>query len=91
MALALTVGFSCSLIASEKPIDSKQTKQITQAKTRPPKTEKVYLTGSHLPQDVRRDWRITDGASQVIVIDRAAIERSGASDLRRLLINQGVR
>lgn len=51
----------------------------------------VQLTGSLIKRDVRRSGRITDGPSQVIVIDRDTIERSGAGDLARLLTHTGIR
>ena len=51
----------------------------------------VQLTGSMIKRDVRRSGRITDGPSQVIVIDRDSIERSGAGDLVRLLTHTGMR
>ncbi len=51
----------------------------------------VLLTGSYIKQNVRRSGRFTDGVSQVIVLDRDTIERSGASDVRQLLTHQGIR
>ena len=39
----------------------------------------VVLTGSKLPRVIHRVGRITDAAFPLTVIDRAAIERSGAS------------
>jgi outer membrane cobalamin receptor len=53
--------------------------------------DEMLLTGSHIKRDVRRYGQITDGPSLVLVIDRKAIERSGASDLRQLLSRSGVR
>jgi outer membrane cobalamin receptor len=50
----------------------------------------VLVTGSYIKQPVRRNGRITDGANQVIVIDRDTIERSGASDVKQLLVHQGI-
>jgi len=50
----------------------------------------VLLTGSYIKQNVKRNGRITDGASQVIVLDRKTIEGSGASDVRQLLNRQGI-
>ena len=52
--------------------------------------EMVILTGSYIKQNITRNGRITDGMSQVIVLDRETIERSGASDLKQLLSHQGV-
>jgi hypothetical protein len=50
----------------------------------------VQLTGSMIKRDVRRSGRITDGPSQVIVIDRESIERSGASSVAQVLSRTGV-
>ena len=52
--------------------------------------KQVELTGSYIKRAVRQDGLITDGPSQVVVIDRAMIERSGAQDLRQLLVQQRV-
>ena len=52
--------------------------------------EMVILTGSYIKHDVKRYGRVTTGGSQVIVIDRAAIERSGAKDLKDLLFRYGL-
>jgi|ERR1051326_9073301 outer membrane receptor for monomeric catechols len=51
----------------------------------------IELTGSRIRRDVRRNGLITDGPHNVIVIDRATIDRSGASDLRQALAIQGIR
>ena len=39
----------------------------------------IVLTGSRIPQVIRRVGRITNGSSPVTVFDHAQIERSGAS------------
>ncbi len=52
--------------------------------------EHVVLTGSYIKRDVKRSGQITDGPSQVLVIDQKTIANSGASDLRQLLMRQGV-
>ena len=51
----------------------------------------VLLTGSYIKQKINRNGRIIDSASQVIILDRETIERSGASDVKQLLSHQGVR
>ena len=56
----------------------------------PGKNDGVILTGSNIKQSVRRAGRITDGANSVIVIDRVAIDHSGAQDLKQLLRQQGI-
>jgi outer membrane cobalamin receptor len=48
------------------------------------------LTGSRIKRTVRRSGRITDGPFNVVVIDRATIEHSGAADLKQLLARQGL-
>ena len=50
----------------------------------------AVLTGSYIKREIRRNGQITDGPNQVIVIDRATIEGSGASDLKQLLVHQGI-
>ena len=72
---------------------------LTKAKPAAPPTEQamiptesdVELTGSYLKQSVRRNRRITDGPSELIILDRETIERSGAADLNGLLIQQGLK
>ncbi len=54
-----------------------------------PDTQYVELTGSYLKQPINRNGLITDGPSQVVVIDREAIERTGASDVRQVLNRYG--
>jgi outer membrane cobalamin receptor len=51
--------------------------------------EKRVVTGSHIPQEIRRSGQITDGASPVSVIDQESIRKSGASDVRELLVRKG--
>ena len=76
--------------------DSKESKAtvVDKGKTAEPETpqeeRKVLLTGSRIKQDIRHSGRITDGASNVEVIDRATIERSGAADLKQALALTGV-
>ena len=48
-----------------------------------------YLTGSYLPQDVQRNGRVTNGKSNVRVIDRSEIDRSGGADARQTLRELG--
>ena len=86
------LGLASSVLASDKTKEkqdnkSKKAKQEQAGEER----QKVLLTGSYIKQDVRRNGRVTDGPSQVVVLDHDAIERSGASDLKQLLIRQGIR
>ncbi len=50
----------------------------------------VLLTGSYIKQKANKHGWLTDGSSQVIVLDRGTIERSGASDLKQVLIHSGI-
>ena len=50
----------------------------------------VLLTGSYLKQPIRQAGRLNDAPYQVVVIDRDAIQRSGARDLRQLLAKSNV-
>ncbi len=99
---SLIVGLSLALAAAgahadDQTKDGKKTKAaVTQKQNKtklhsPGKESEVLLTGSYLKQKIHRTDRITDGANQVVVIDRARIERSGASDLRQVLAQEGVR
>lgn len=53
--------------------------------------QEVELTGSYLKQRVARNGFITDGAGQVLVIDQQAIQRSGARDVREILVKYGLK
>jgi hypothetical protein len=61
------------------------------AKTGIQREQNVELTGSRIKKAVRRSGQITDGSSQVVVIDRTSIERSGGADLMQVLTLRGVR
>lgn len=54
-------------------------------------TETRVLTGSYLKSTYKRTGQLTDGHSQVAVLDQQAIEASGAADLQELLIRRGLR
>lgn len=49
----------------------------------------TYLTGSYLKQDVQQNGRVNNSVNNVDVIDRTRIERSGMSNARDVLIQQG--
>jgi hypothetical protein len=100
-SLAILTGVllvvASTALADEKS-DKKDSKASDSAKTK--KVEKqvgaaetlkgVKVTGSNIKQDIRKHGMITDGQSQLLVIDQQTIERSGATDLRQLLNKQGV-
>ena len=94
----LTMGTAALACDHCKTKDTTKTKAKT-AKVEPAKRPEsvsslnngsVLLTGSYTRQNIRRTGQITDGSSQVIVLDRATIERSGASDVKQLLVHQGI-
>src|SRR5436309_3226680 len=73
------------------PAETKQKPSQTSVNDLPDQTTtKVHLTGSYLKQTITRNGRITDGFSQVTVIDRDAIDRSGATTVKQVLVRQGV-
>lgn len=48
-----------------------------------------YLTGSYVPQDVQRNGPVTNGKSNVRVIDNSDINRSGGADVGQTLRELG--
>ncbi|PWU18808.1 MAG: hypothetical protein C5B50_08040 [Verrucomicrobia bacterium] len=93
------LGFSA--LAADQTKDAKSAKPTTTAdKAKAAKAEAAdkngtvrepLTTGSHIPRKVKRAGVITDGTSQVVVLDRKAIEESGAADAQQLLIHRGIR
>ena len=57
----------------------------------PNSTNGTYLTGSNLPQDVRRSGPVTDGRNNVRVIDNSDISRSGGADVNQTLRQLGAK
>src|SRR5437899_3232120 len=92
LAVAITLAAASAASADDQTKAGHEAKVPSVGKTKTGKTEsaqeqgKVLLTGSYIKQDIRHNGRMTDGASQVIVLDRDTIERSGATDLRQLLV-----
>ncbi len=97
LMVALTLTLALSSQAAEKSAPKTKTAKPVQA----PKVEKsaapapqkpveVALTGSYIRQPIRRAGVVTDGSSPVVVLDRKAIENSGAGDLRELLVMRGL-
>jgi outer membrane cobalamin receptor len=92
----LTVAFaSLSAFASDKETkDAKSAKPATaaavkeKAKTGAVQKQEVLLTGSNIKRAVRKDGQVTDGPNSLTIIDRKAIERSGAADVRQVLARQ---
>jgi len=49
-----------------------------------------YLTGSYVPQDVQRNGPVSNGKSDVRVIDRSDINESGGANVTQTLRQLGV-
>jgi hypothetical protein len=93
LAIAITVALSTASAvkaADEKDSKQQQDKKIQTEKAKRAPDASTPLTGSLIKRDVHRSGQITDGSSQVLVLDRDAIERSGASDLKQVLIRRGI-
>src|ERR1041385_4114005 len=94
--LVITFSAANAAVACDKTKESKETKAAAVSKDKkdqPSSSQeqgKVLLTGSYIKQDIRRNGRITDGPNQVIVLDQETIRRSGASDVKQLLVHQGI-
>jgi len=99
LGITLTImlcAASTALADDTRPKDAKKTKttavENTKA-TRSPSAERkdgILVTGSYTKQKVHKSGLITDGGSQVIVVDSDTMERSGATSVRQLLTRQGV-
>ena len=98
LIFALIISFAATSVAlaSDKAKDGKEAKPAVadtakQTQLQSAQQEnKAILTGSYTKHNIRRNGMITDGPSQLLVIDRGMIERSGASDVRQLLTHQGI-
>jgi len=49
-----------------------------------------YLTGSYMPQDVERNGPVTNGKSDVRVVDQSDISKSGGANVTESLRQLGV-
>ena len=98
IALLVTVVAVGGALAGEKAKADQPAKTVVPEKAKnpaspdkaDPKVKKAELTGSYIKRDVHRNGQITDGMNPVLVIDSKMIQTSGASDLRQLLVHQGV-
>jgi outer membrane cobalamin receptor len=79
-AIALSLLMPAAVLAGQGAKKAK-----TRAKARQQEQQKEVLTGSHIPQKVKRAGHIAVSASPVTVIDRQAIERTGAASLSQIL------
>jgi uncharacterized protein YdeI (BOF family) len=97
-AVAILMTAAVGALASDQTDAKKDktTKSIAAEKTKPAQAKpacqekKVLLTGSYIRQSFRKNERITDGINPVVVLDHDVIQRTGASDLKQLLVRQGV-
>ena len=48
-----------------------------------------YLTGSYMPQDVERNGPVSNGKSNVRVIDNSDLQQSGGADVNQALRRLG--
>ena len=85
VCLCLTVG--TVLGAGEQA--KKEAKKEVKEKSKSASEEKVLITGSLIPQKVKRG-RIPATASPVVIIDQKDIERSGATTVAQALRKQGL-
>jgi hypothetical protein len=97
--MSLLIGAASVASAAD---DSAKAKDTKTDKAAPAKVEKQKTatkaernhelsTGSHMKQQVRRNGMITDGSSQVLVLDRWNIEHSGANTVSQVLNRYGAR
>lgn len=94
LSLALLSGIAGAHAApskspsAQKPAPTKRASATGKTRTTGEKVD--ALTGSHVKQSYRRQGQITDGPNQVVVYDRAMLERSGASSLGDFLRQRNV-
>jgi outer membrane cobalamin receptor len=90
VVLAGAAAFLISVMAladapTPKPVTaSVETNAHNSVKSEGPNA-KVIVTGSNIPQDVKRIGRTTDSISPVFVIDQHDIQRSGAATVGEVL------
>ena len=92
--LILAFTTSSALASDKEAKDAKDVKASTvvatkeKAKATAAPKQEVLLTGSNIKRQVRKDGQVTDGPNSLAIIDRKAIERSGAADVRQVLARQ---
>jgi hypothetical protein len=89
--LSILLAAASAAYPEEKAKNTKQTtkeKDASQTKVTSA-GQPQYVTGSYIKQKINRDGQLTDGANPLVVIDQQTIERSGASDLKQLLVRRG--
>jgi hypothetical protein len=90
-ALAAVLMLCASSVLADETAKSDSASTPRKESVAPKKKDSVPLTGSYIKQKIRKNGVVTDGPSQVVVIDRNLIDQTGASDLRQLLVRRGVR
>jgi len=91
IVVSLLTGLATAFARTEtNKVSSAKAKTQKAEKNAVPKDKAIDLTGSRIKRVIHRDGQITDGASQVVVIDREGIERSGAADLKQALSLRGI-
>ncbi|MBI3418036.1 MAG: hypothetical protein HY043_22330 [Verrucomicrobia bacterium] len=78
-----TIPAAASDEKAQPPASKSAAKQET--KTVREKDARVEITGSHIKQKIRRNGQFTTSAGSVLIVDRDAIERSGASNIPGVL------
>jgi hypothetical protein len=89
LVLSVLLAAASGAFAEEKAKDAKHAAKEKNAPKAKVASTGQYVTGSYIKQKLNRDGQITDGPSPLVVFDQQAIERSGASDLRQLLVRRG--
>ncbi|MEY2429512.1 MAG: hypothetical protein QOJ40_2397 [Verrucomicrobiota bacterium] len=87
--LSVLLAAASGAFAEEKAKDAKHTAKAKDAHQTQVTSAGQYVTGSYIKQKLNRDGQITDGPSPLVVFDQQTIERSGASDLKQLLVRRG--
>ena len=96
IALVISLAAARALASDDiKAKSDKDSKAVSAAKAKKIQAQsashekKILVTGSYIRQSVRKNERITDGVNPVVVLDHDTIQRTGAADLRQLLVRQG--
>ncbi len=89
LVLSILLAAASGALAQEKVKDTKQATKEKDASQTKASSAGQYVTGSYIKQKVNRDGQIVNGPSRLVVIDQQAIELSGTSDLRQLLVRRG--
>ena len=89
LALCLLVSFVATTARAGDNTKVAAASSAKDDKAGQPADKSVQLTGSYIKRRVTQRGQITDGPYQVVVIDRAMIQRSGARDIKQILARYG--